>query len=82
MVKYYYCLKFVKDYQEIDDVLFKFLFNLLDEQILLVIDKLYVVFDGIMKFVISGFGFIDLIIFGLYKVNGILWLLKCWDLLL
>lgn len=69
-----------KDYQEIDDVLFKFSLNLPDEQIPLVIDKLHIALDGIMKPVTSGFGFIDLIIPGLHKANGISRLLKRWDL--
>lgn len=49
MAKHYHRLKPVKDYQEIDDVLFKFSLNLPDEQIPLVIDKLHVALDGIMK---------------------------------
>ncbi len=49
MAKHYHRLKPVKDYQEIDDVLFKFSLNLPDEQIPLVIDKLHVTLDGIMK---------------------------------
>ncbi|SUH38515.1 putative hydrolase [Salmonella enterica subsp. enterica] len=51
-----------------------------DEQIPLVIDKLHVTLDGIMKPVTSGFDFIDLIIPGLHKANGISRLLKRWDL--
>ncbi|HBB8532796.1 TPA: sugar-phosphatase YbiV, partial [Escherichia coli] len=80
MAKHYHRLKPVKDYQEIDDVLFKFSLNLPDEQIPLVVDKLHVALDGIMKPVTSGFGFIDLIIPGLHKANGISRLLKRWDL--
>ncbi|EBR7327259.1 HAD hydrolase family protein [Salmonella enterica subsp. enterica serovar Berkeley] len=81
MAKHYHRLKPVKDYQEIDDVLFKFSLNLPDEQIPLVIDKLHVTLDGIMKPVTSGFGFIVLIIPGLHnKANGISRLLKRWDL--
>ncbi|ORG56652.1 sugar-phosphatase [Salmonella enterica subsp. enterica serovar Typhimurium] len=80
MAKHYHRLKPVKDYQEIDDVLFKFSLNLPDEQIPLVIDKLHVTLDGIMKPVTSGFGFIDLIIPGLHKANGISRLLKRRDL--
>lgn len=81
MAKHYHRLKPVKDYQEIDDVLFKFSLNLPDEQIPLVIDKLHVTLDDIMKPVTSGFGFIDLIIPGLHnKANGISRLLKRWDL--
>ena len=80
MAKHYHRLKPVKDYQEIDDVLFKFSLNLPDEQIPLVIDKLHIALDGIMKPVTSGFGFIDLIIPGLHKANGISRLLKRWDL--
>ncbi|PDN26349.1 sugar-phosphatase [Salmonella enterica] len=80
MAKHYHRLKPVKAYQEIDDVLFKFSLNLPDEQIPLVIDKLHVTLDGIMKPVTSGFGFIDLIIPGLHKANGISRLLKRWDM--
>jgi sugar-phosphatase len=36
--------------------------------------------DGIMKPVTSGFGFVDLIIPGLHKANGISRLLKRWNL--
>ena len=63
-----------------EDVLFKFSLNLPDEQIPLVIDKLHIALDGIMKPVTSGFSFIDLIIPGLHKANGISRLLKRWDL--
>ncbi len=80
MAKHYHRLKAVKDYQDIYDVLFKFSLNLPDEQIPLVIDKLHIALDGIMKPVTSGFGFIDLIIPGLHKANGISRLLKRWDL--
>ena len=40
MSKHYHRLKPVKDYQDIDDVLFKFSLNLPDQQIPLVIDHL------------------------------------------
>ena len=46
----------------------------------LVIDHLHSALDGIMKPVTSGFGFIDLIIPGLHKANGISRLLKRWNL--
>lgn len=62
MSKHYHRLKPVKDFQDIDDVLFKFSLNLPDGQIPLVIDHLHTALDGIMKPVTSGFGFIDLII--------------------
>ena len=42
------------------------------------VDKLHVSLDGIMKPVTSGFGFVDLIIPGLHKANGISRLLKRW----
>ncbi|MGL0119991.1 HAD hydrolase family protein, partial [Salmonella enterica subsp. enterica] len=58
---------------------FKFSLNLPDEQIPLVIDKLHVTLDGIMKPATSGFDFIDLIIPGLHKANGISRLLKRWN---
>ena len=80
MSKHYHRLKPVKDYQDIDDVLFKFSLNLPDQQIPLVIDHLHSALDGIMKPVTSGFGFIDLIIPGLHKANGISRLLKRWNL--
>ncbi|HFZ8995155.1 TPA: Cof-type HAD-IIB family hydrolase [Citrobacter freundii] len=80
MSKHYHRLQAVKDYQEIDDVLFKFSLNLADDQIPLVMDALHRSLDGIMKPVTSGFGFIDLIIPGLHKANGISRLLKRWDL--
>ncbi|MFC3189996.1 Cof-type HAD-IIB family hydrolase [Pseudocitrobacter faecalis] len=80
MSKHYYRLKRVASYADIDDKLFKFSLNLPDEQIPLLIDKLRVSLDGVMKPVTSGFGFIDLIIPGLHKANGISRLLKRWDI--
>lgn len=80
MSKHYHRLKPVKDYHDIDDVLFKFSLNLADQQIPMVIDTLHTALDGIMKPVTSGFGFIDLIIPGLHKANGISRLLKRWNL--
>ncbi|EGT3572707.1 Cof-type HAD-IIB family hydrolase [Citrobacter amalonaticus] len=80
MSKHYHRLQPVKDYHDINDVLFKFSLNLPDEQIPLVIDHLHTALDGIMKPVTSGFGFIDLIIPGLHKANGISRLLKRWNL--
>lgn len=79
MSKHYHRLKPVKDYHDIDDVLFKFSLNLPDEQIPSVVETLHTSLDGIMKPVTSGFGFIDLIIPGLHKANGISRLLKRWD---
>ncbi|EAA0972363.1 HAD family hydrolase [Salmonella enterica] len=79
MAKHYHRLQPVNDYHDIDDILFKFSLNLPDEKIPLVIDKLHVSLDGIMKPVTSGFGFIDLIIPGLHKANGISRLLKRWN---
>ncbi len=68
------------DYREIDDVLFKFSLNLPDSDIPNLVDKLHVSLDGIMKPVTSGFGFVDLIIPGLHKANGISRLLKRWKI--
>jgi len=78
MSKHYYRLKPVRDFQKIDDTLFKFSLNLPDSEIPQLIDKLHVSLDGIMKPVTSGFGFVDLIIPGLHKANGITRLLKRW----
>ncbi|EHM47905.1 MAG: Cof-type HAD-IIB family hydrolase [Yokenella regensburgei] len=80
MSKHYHRLKRVADYQEIDDKLFKFSLNLPDSDIPQLVDKLHVSLDGIMKPVTSGFGFVDLIIPGLHKANGISRLLKRWQL--
>ena len=65
---------------DIDDKLFKFSLNLPDSEIPQLIDKLHVSLDGIMKPVTSGFGFVDLIIPGLHKANGISRLLKRWNI--
>ena len=81
MSKHYHRLKRIRDYREIDDVLFKFSLNLPDSDIPNLVDKLHVSLDGIMKPVTSGFGFVDLIIPGLHKANGISRLLKRWKML-
>ena len=80
MSKHYHRLKRISNYHEIDDVLFKFSLNLPDSDIPDLIDKLHVALDGIMKPVTSGFGFVDLIIPGLHKANGISRLLKRWKI--
>ncbi|MGL5698930.1 MAG: Cof-type HAD-IIB family hydrolase [Kluyvera sp.] len=80
MAKHYYRLQRVADYSEINDKLFKFSLNLPDSEIPALVDKLHVSLDGIMKPVTSGFGFVDLIIPGLHKANGISRLLKRWQL--
>ena len=80
MSKHYHRLKRISDYREIDDILFKFSLNLPDSDIPNLIDKLHVSLDGIMKPVTSGFGFVDLIIPGLHKANGISRLLKRWKI--
>lgn len=80
MSKHYHRLQRVSDYQHIDDTLFKFSLNLPDSDIPQLIDKLHVSLDGIMKPVTSGFGFVDLIIPGLHKANGISRLLKRWNI--
>jgi len=80
MSKHYHRLKHVSDYRDIDDVLFKFSLNLPDSDIPNLIDALHVSLDGIMKPVTSGFGFVDLIIPGLHKANGLSRLLKRWHI--
>ena len=80
MSKHYHRLKRISDYRDIDDVLFKFSLNLPDSDIPNLVDKLHVSLDGIMKPVTSGFGFVDLIIPGLHKANGISRLLKRWKI--
>ncbi len=80
MSKHYYRLKRISDYSEINDKLFKFSLNLPDEQIPQLVDALHISLEGVMKPVTSGFGFIDLIIPGLHKANGISRLLKRWDI--
>lgn len=80
MSKHYHRLQRVTDYHAINDKLFKFSLNLPDSDIPALIDKLHVSLDGIMKPVTSGFGFVDLIIPGLHKANGLSRLLKRWQL--
>ena len=80
MSHHYHRLARIRDYQDIDDTLFKFSLNLPDDEIPQLVDKLHVALDGIMKPVTSGFGFIDLIIPGLHKANGISRLLKRWQI--
>lgn len=80
MSHHYHRLKLVSDYREIDDKMFKFSLNLPDSEIPQLVDALHVSLDGIMKPVTSGFGFVDLIIPGLHKANGITRLLKRWEL--
>ncbi|WP_333850430.1 Cof-type HAD-IIB family hydrolase [Leclercia sp.] len=80
MSKHYHRLQRVSDYRDIDDVLFKFSLNLPDSDIPNLIDALHVSLDGIMKPVTSGFGFVDLIIPGLHKANGLSRLLKRWHI--
>lgn len=76
MSKHYHCLQRVSDYHHTGDTLFKFSFNLPDSEIPQLIGKLHVSPDGIMKPVTSGFGFVDLIVPGLHRANGISRLLK------
>lgn len=80
MSKHYHRLQRISNYHGIDDKLFKFSLNLPDSEIPQLIDKLHVSLDGIMKPVTSGFGFVDLIIPGLHKANGISRLLKRWNI--
>jgi len=80
MSKHYYRLKRISNYSEINDKLFKFSLNLPDEQIPQLVDALHISLEGVMKPVTSGFGFIDLIIPGLHKANGISRLLKRWEI--
>lgn len=80
MSKHYHRLQRIGSYHDIDDKLFKFSLNLPDSEIPQLIDKLHVSLDGIMKPVTSGFGFVDLIIPGLHKANGISRLLKRWNI--
>ncbi len=80
MSKHYHRLRRRSGSHAIDDTLFKFSLNLPDSEIPQLIDKLHVSLDGIMKPVTSGFGFVDLIIPGLHKADGISRLLKRWDL--
>lgn len=80
MAEHYHRLKPVRDFTQIDDTLFKFSLNLPDSEIPALVDELHTSLDGIMKPVTSGFGFVDLIIPGLHKANGITRLLKRWNL--
>ena len=80
MSKHYHRLQPVADYQQIDDVLFKFSLNLPDSRIPELVESLHKSLDGIMKPITSGFGFVDLIIPGLHKASGISRLLRNWQI--
>lgn len=80
VVKYYYCFELVDDFNYFDDIIFKFGFNVLDSLILEIQLKLYVVLGDMVIVVVIGYGSIDLIILGVYKVNGLCILQQCWGI--
>lgn len=79
MKKYYYRLEIVDDYDEIDDVIFKYALSLDDEAIPELFRSLVAQLGGIMTPVTSGHGFMDLIIPGTHKASGIQRLLNKWN---
>lgn len=79
MRKYYHRLEIVDDYEEIDDVIFKYALSLDDEAIPALFRSLVAQLGGIMTPVTSGHGFMDLIIPGTHKASGIQRLLHKWN---
>lgn len=78
MSNHYRRLKKVSDFSTVDDVIFKFSLGVQNEAIPGLLQKLAADVGDISKPVGSGFGFVDLIIPGLHKANGISMLQARW----
>lgn len=71
MAQHYHRLQGISQLEEIDDIIFKFSLNLPDNEIPALIQRLHHTLDGIIHPVVSGYGFIDLIIPGSHKASGL-----------
>lgn len=69
--KYYYVLKRVLYFENINDDIFKFFVSFFVEYCFVLLSYLKSIIGFFVMFVLSGYGDIDLIIFGFYKVSGI-----------
>ncbi|PKH22327.1 sugar-phosphatase [Enterobacterales bacterium CwR94] len=80
MSRHYHRLEPVADLRQVRDTLFKFALNLPEDDSARLRGALGHRLDGIIKPVSSGFGFVDLIIPGLHKANGIQRLQQQWQI--
>ncbi|MGV3346118.1 Cof-type HAD-IIB family hydrolase [Enterobacteriaceae bacterium LUAb1] len=80
MSRHYHRLEPVDSLREIKDTIFKFALNVPEEQSAQLRQALGHRLDGIITPVASGFGFVDLIIPGLHKANGIQHLQQRWHI--
>ncbi|EIC85330.1 Cof-type HAD-IIB family hydrolase [Serratia sp. M24T3] len=78
MSNHYRRLKKVADFTDVEDIIFKFSLGVKNEAIPALLQKLSIEVGDISQPVGSGFGFIDLIIPGLHKANGISLLQARW----
>ncbi|SUG56606.1 Protein ybjI [Salmonella enterica subsp. diarizonae] len=77
---YYHRLEFVDNFNNINDVFFKFGLNITDERIPEVQAALHNAIGDIMVPVHTGYGSIDLIIPGVHKANGLRLLQQRWGI--
>ncbi|ECC1693712.1 TPA: HAD family hydrolase [Salmonella enterica] len=77
---YYHRLEFVDNFNNINDVFFKFGLNITDERIPEVQMALHDAIGDIMVPVHTGYGSIDLIIPGVHKANGLRLLQQRWGI--
>jgi hypothetical protein len=77
---YYHRLEFVDDFDNINDVFFKFGLNISDDRIPEVQQALHDAIGDIMVPVHTGYGSIDLIIPGVHKANGLRLLQQRWGI--
>ena len=75
---YYHRLEYVDNFDNLEDIFFKFGLNLSDELIPQVQKALHEAIGDIMVPVHTGNGSIDLIIPGVHKANGLRQLQKLW----
>ncbi len=80
MSNHYRRLKKVSDFSTVDDIIFKFSLGVQNQAIPDLLSKLAHEVGDISRPVNSGFGFIDLIIPGLHKANGISLLQARWGI--
>jgi len=80
MSNHYRRLQRVEDFNAIDDTIFKFSLNMENHRIADLVQKLDEQLGDIVKPVSSGFGFMDLIVPGLHKANGIRLLQSRWGI--
>ncbi|MBA8198597.1 HAD family hydrolase [Citrobacter freundii] len=77
---YYHRLEFVDNFNNINDVFFKFGLNISEKQIPQVQSALHDAIGDIMVPVHTGYGSIDLIIPGVHKANGLRLLQQRWNI--